>query len=164
MDNENSTKEVFIEYLFNADIERVFKAWTDPEQLVQWYAPDGCTIRFKSIEVKPGGKFHSCISNPQSGDCWATGEYLEIIPNEKIAFTLMNADENGTPINPADIGMDPEWPAKTLVTVTFVEENLKTKMHLHQTVSTAIAQKTGAYPSWIQMLENMNSLLNQKLL
>ena len=161
MENHVNNKEVFIEETFNASIERVFNAWTDPEKLMKWYAPDGCTIYFKKIEVKTGGQFHSCISNPQFGDCWCIGEYKEVLPNTRIVFTLINADENGDRINPADIGMDPHWPGETLVTVTLKEENGKTILQLRQTVAAELAKKTGAYPSWLQMLNNMQVMLHQ---
>jgi hypothetical protein len=57
--------------------------------------------------------------------------------------------------------MDAAWPGETLVTVTFSEEHGKTKLQLRQTVSQALAQKTGAYPSWLEMLDNMRTLLAQ---
>jgi uncharacterized protein YndB with AHSA1/START domain len=164
MENRVSNNEVFIEEIFNASPERVFSAWTDPEKLVQWYAPDGCTVHFKNIKIETGGQFHSCISNPQFGDCWAIGEYKEVSPNTKIVFTLINADEKGNPINPTKIGMDPDWPGETLVIVTFAEDNGKTKMQLRQTVSQELAIKTGAYPSWLQMLNKMQTVLNQNQL
>lgn len=160
MENRVINNEVFIEETFNASPEKVFSAWTDPEKFAQWYAPDGCTVMFKQINIETGGRFHSCISNPQFGDCWATGEYKEVSPNTKIVYSLINADENGNPINPTDIGMDPDWPWETLVTVTFSEENGKTKLQLRQTVSLELAKKTGAYPSWLQMLNNMRTVLN----
>ncbi|MFT3795209.1 SRPBCC family protein [Flavobacterium sp.] len=160
MENQRNINEVFIEETFNARIEKVFQAWTDPEKLMKWYAPEGCAISFNHIEVKTGGKFHSCISNPQYGDCWCIGEYIEVIPNSKLVFTMVNADEIGNPINPVDIGMDSEWPGATLVTVTLTEVDGKTKLQLHQTVSQELAKKTGAYPSWLQMLDNLNSILN----
>ncbi|MBV7530523.1 SRPBCC domain-containing protein [Chitinophaga sp. sic0106] len=159
MANAVQNKEVFIEETFNASIDRVFSAWTDPDKLMRWYAPEGCTIRYKKLDIKTGGKFHSCISNPVHGDCWCIGEYLEIIPNRKIVFTLINADENGQPINPADIGMDTDWPGETTVTVTFSEDNGATKLQLRQTVSQSLATKTGAYPSWLQMLENLRTII-----
>ncbi|MEX6689419.1 SRPBCC domain-containing protein [Danxiaibacter flavus] len=161
MENLITKNEVFIEEIFDASIERVFSAWTDPDKLMQWYAPDGCTFFIKKMDIRTGGQFHTCISNPQYGDCWCIGAYKEILPNEKIVFTLMNADENGDPINPVDIGMDPDWPGKTLVTVTFTEENGKTRLQLRQTVSQELAKKTGAYPSWLQMLNKMRNLFNQ---
>lgn len=152
---KNQEDHVFIEETFDACPERVFNAWTDPQKLIQWYAPEGCTIFFKKIEVETGGKFHSCISNPQFGDCWCIGEYKEVVPYSKLVFTMINADENGDPVNPIEIGMDPDWPGETLVTVTFSDENGRTKLQLRQTVSQQLAKKTGAYPSWIQMLNNL---------
>lgn len=161
MENRINDNEVFIEETFNASIEKVFQAWTDPEKLMKWYAPEGCTIRFKKLNIRNGGQFHSCVSNPQFGDCWCIGEYKEVVPNSKLVFTMVNADENGHQINPVDIGMDSNWPRETLVTVTLTEENGKTKLQLRQTVSQELAKKTGAYPSWLQMLHNMQTLLNQ---
>lgn len=155
-----NNNEVFIEQIFNARPEKVFNAWTDPEKLMRWYAPDGCTVHFKNIKVEKGGRFHYCISNPQFGDCWAIGEYQDVSPHTKIMFTLINADENGKPIDPAEIGMDPDWPGATIVTVNFSEENGKTRLQLRQTVSQEIAQRTGAYPSWLQMLDKMQTVLN----
>jgi len=152
-------EEVFIEEIINASAAKVFDAWTDPKKLLKWFAPEGCSIHFKKLEVKKGGQFHSCISNPQFGDCWCVGEYKEIVPNKRIVFTMINADQKGNPINPATIGMDPDWPGETLVTVTLTEENGNTKLHLRQTVLQALAKKTGAYPSWLQMLNNMRTLL-----
>ncbi len=161
MENLIAKNEVFIEETFNASVERVFRAWTDPEQLMKWYAPDGCTILFKKNDIRPGGRFHSCIYNPEFGNCWCIGEYKEILPNAKIVFTLINADENGEPVNPAEIGMDPDWPGETLVTVTFSEEDGITKLQLRQTVSQQLARKTGAYPSWLQMLNKMQTMLTK---
>ncbi len=161
MKNVINNQEVFIEETFNANIEKVFQAWTDPEKLMKWFAPDGCTIRFKELQIKNGGRFHSCVSHPQFGDCWCMGEYKEVVPHSKLMFTMINADEHGNKINPVDIGMDSDWPTETLVTVTLTEENGKTKLQLRQTVSQALAKKTGAYPSWLQMLNNMQTLLHQ---
>jgi len=161
MENHKNNNEVFIEETFNARIEKVFQAWTDPEKLMKWYAPDGCTIRFKELNIKTGGKFHSCISNPQYGDCWCIGEYKEIVPNSRLVFTMINADEDGNLINPVDIGMDSDWPGETLVTITLTEDNARTKLQLRQTVLEELAKKTGAYPSWLQMLRNMQTLLDQ---
>src|SRR3978361_1128129 len=105
-----NNNEVFIEETFNASPAKVFSAWTDPEKLMKWYAPDGCTIHFKEINIETGGKFHSCISNPQYGDCWCIGEYKEVLPNTKIVFTLINADENGNPIKPVELEINTDVP------------------------------------------------------
>lgn len=161
MENQEKNDEVFIEETFNASIEAIFQAWVDPEKLLKWYAPNGCTIFFKKINVTTGGEFHSCITHPQFGSCWCIGTYIEVVPHSKIVFTMINADENGQAINPVDIGMDADWPGSTLVTVTIAEIAGKTKLQLRQTVSIETAKKTGAYPSWLQMIEKIHLLINE---
>ena len=157
-------KEVLITHLFNAPVDLVFEAFTDPKHLERWFAPNGCTISYKSIDVSVGGKFHSCISDPKNGDCWCIGVYKEIIKNKKIVYEIAIADENGNLTEPATIGMDKEWPMKTLVSITFKEINKQTEITLRQTVSEKIAKRTGAHPSWIQMLEKLKEILiNKKL-
>lgn len=84
--NKNKEKELFITHLFDAPVEMVFQAWTDPEQLTKWYAPDGCSISYKHLELKEKGSFHSCIHDPVHGDCWVKGTYLEINAPEKLVF------------------------------------------------------------------------------
>jgi hypothetical protein len=74
---------------------------------------------------------------------------------------MCNCDENGNEIDPTDIGMDKEWPVHTQVTVEFAEVNGKTKITLYQTVSEALAKITGAYPSWLQMLDILELQLTQ---
>ncbi|WP_374760309.1 SRPBCC family protein [Dyadobacter diqingensis] len=66
---ESQEKELLISYLFDASIDRVFEAWTDPEKLKHWYAPDGCIIEYKSIEVRQGGRFHYLILLIQLNSC-----------------------------------------------------------------------------------------------
>ncbi len=164
MKNVNETtsstkKEVLITHIFNAPRELVFKAWTDPEQLLRWYAPDGCTIEFKSIDIRPGGTFHSCITSPDMKHCWCIGTYQEVIFPVRLVQTVAVADENGNPVDPAAIGMHPEWPAETLLTITFEELGSKTKLTLHQTVDEDIAKQMGAHPSWIKMLNRLDEIL-----
>lgn len=155
MKTTTNEAEVYIVELFNAPVQRVFEAWTDPKKLMQWYAPEGCSIQFKKLEITVGGQFHSCIIHPQFGECWCIGVYKEIMPNNKIVFTMQNADEKGNPVNPASIGMDPDWPGEMLVSILLTDENGKTKMELRQTVSQELARKTGAYSGWIQMFTKL---------
>jgi hypothetical protein len=74
------------------------------------------------------------------------------------------ADENGNRIPPVQAGHDPEWPSVTLVTVTFEDLGGKTRLTLRQNVSAVLAQKTGAYPSWIQMMDKLVENLQQVMI
>ena len=155
-------KELFITHLFDAPREVVFQAWTDPEQLKIWYAPDGCTIEFKAIEVKQGGHFHSCVHDPVHGDCWIKGTYLEVLSPEKLVFTMVMSDEHGNSVDSVDAGKTEDWPQKQITTVSFDLIGRKTRVSIHQTVSEEEAKKTGAYHGWIKMLNKLSSLLNKK--
>jgi uncharacterized protein YndB with AHSA1/START domain len=148
-----------IERVFAAPRALVFDAWTRPELLLQWYAPHGCTIHFAAIDVRPGGRFHSCIHNPSFGDCWCVGEYREIVRPERIVYTLATADSDGNEIEPAKAGHDPRWPRETLVIVTLEDVRGGTKLTLEQNVSEALAKHTGAHPSWLQMLDRLDALV-----
>ena len=150
-----------IERVFDAPRELVFEAWTNPEQLLQWYAPRGCTVRFVEIDVRPGGRFHSCIHNPSFGDCWCVGVYREIVRPERIVYTLETADSAGNEIEPAQAGHDPRWPRETLVTVTFAEVRGSTKLTLEQSVLESLARHTGAHPSWLEMLDRLAALVTK---
>jgi uncharacterized protein YndB with AHSA1/START domain len=163
MRQPNSDREVLITRLFDSPRELVFAAWTDPEHLEHWYAPNGCTIHFAKLDLRQGGRFHSCIRSPDGHECWCVGVYREIVVPERIVYTLAIADEQGNRVEPASVGMDRDWPAETIVTVTFAEpEPGKTKLTLHQTVSESIAKRTGAHPSWIQMLDRLAQELEVK--
>jgi hypothetical protein len=66
----------------------------------------------------------------------------------------VRADENRA-------AADAEWPDETTITVTFVEHEQRTTMTLHQTVPESVAKRTGAYPSWIEMLERLSEELSR---
>jgi uncharacterized protein YndB with AHSA1/START domain len=141
---------------FDAPRDAVFRAWTDPAQLARWFAPHGCSIRFRTIEPRPGGTFHSCIRTPDGHDCWCRGDYREVLAPERIVFTMAVANERGDLVEPVAAGMDPAWPRETTVTVTFAELGAgRTRLTLTQTVDEALAKRTGAYPSWLQMFDRM---------
>ncbi|MDF3821635.1 SRPBCC domain-containing protein [Leptospira sp. 96542] len=156
--------QIKIEKIFNHPIENVYESWTNPSLLLLWYAPQGCTIEFKKIDVRVGGSFHSCIRNPNFGDCYVIGEYLELDFPKKIIQTMIIADEDGKPADPKTVGHDPNWIPKTTLIITLrkLGENI-TELILEQDVSEKLARSTGAYPSWISMLDNLDMLLEKNL-
>jgi len=152
-------KELLITHLFDAPQEIVFRAWTDPEKLKVWYAPDGCTIEYRHIEVSPGGSFHSCVHDPIYGDCWITGKYLEVSAPDKLVFTMVLSNEHGNDVASADAGKPEDWPKRLITTVTFEPIKQQTKVTIHQTVLEEEAKKTGAYQSWLKMFDKLSQLL-----
>ena len=152
-------KELFITHLFDAPAEVVFQAWTEKEKLEKWYAPDGCTIEFKAIDVTQGGMFHSCIHDPVHGDCWIKGQYQEVTPSRRLVFTMVLSDEHGNSVSSLNAGKTEDWPEELVTTVTFEPVGKQTKVSIHQTVAEEEAKKTGAYQSWIKMFNKLNRML-----
>lgn len=164
LDSPNTDgQELEIRRIFNAPRELVFKAWSDRHHLESWFAPVGCTLEIKKLEFCTGGQFHQCIRNPQFGECWTIGRYLEITAPDRIVCTMALADSEGQPIDAIAAGHAPEWPSETRLTVTFKEWNGQTHLTLHQTVDQNLAKRTGAYPSWIQMLDRLSAVVENTI-
>lgn len=152
-------RQVHIERVIRAPRERVFAAWVDGQALARWYAPQGCRVTFRVIDARTGGRYHSCIHTPDGHECWCVGEYLAVEAPMRIVQTMAVGNANGDMISPQAAGMDPEWPAVTELTVTFEDHADGTLLTLKQTVDEALAMKTGAHPSWLQMLDRLDGLL-----
>jgi len=157
----DTKKEIEIVRMLNAPVAAVFSAWTNPKKLQQWYAPDNCTLVIKKLDVREGGSFLYSIKNPSYPDCWSKGVYLEVSAGSgemapaRIVFSMVSSNENGEDLASRDDFLHPEWPRETIVTITLEDISGKTKLTLKQTASEALAKKTGAYPSWLQMLDRL---------
>jgi uncharacterized protein YndB with AHSA1/START domain len=159
MSASSSAPQVHIQRRFRAPRELVFAAWTNQQHLLSWFAPTGCSIAFRQIDVRPGGEFHSCITTPDGKECWCKGTYREVQKPERIVFTMAVADAQGNLLEPTAAGMDPAWPRETVVTVTLQDVGGATELTLHQTVDEALAKRTGAHPSWLIMLDRLAKMV-----
>jgi uncharacterized protein YndB with AHSA1/START domain len=151
--------EVLITRIINAPRQLIYDCWTQAEHLKRWYAPNHCTVHFTRVDVKIGGGYHGAIIHTDGKHHWFYAVFKEIDPPNKLVFTLARADEHGNHLSPKDAGMPHEWPEITVVTLTFEDLGKQTRFTLHQTVDLALATRTGAYPSWLQMLDRMESLI-----
>jgi uncharacterized protein YndB with AHSA1/START domain len=153
-------QDVLITRAFDAPPEAVFRAWTDPEQLAHWFAPRGCTVEFRTLDVREGGSFHTCMRSPNGHACGCKGVYRELVVPERIVFTMTVVNEKGVAVDPAEAGMDPQWPRETTVTVTLAAAGGKTRLALRQTVDESIAERTGALACWLEMFDRLGEELD----
>ena len=151
--------EVLITRIINAPRELVYDCWIDAEHLKRWYAPNNCTVRFTRVDPTIGGGYHGAIIHADGKHHWFYAVYKEMDRPKKLVFTLARADEHGNHLSPKDANMPHEWPDITVVTLTFEDLGHQTRFTLHQTVDLDLATRTGAYPSWLQMLDKMESLI-----
>ena len=82
-----------IRRLIKAPRDRVYAAWTDPAQLKQWFGPEGVQTRDLVADVRVGGKYRWDITNSEGEEMTARGEYRELQPGRKIAFTWQWDDD-----------------------------------------------------------------------
>jgi uncharacterized protein YndB with AHSA1/START domain len=148
-------RQVFITRIFDRPPEAVWKAWTDPTYLARWYAPRGCTVEIYALEVRPGGRVHTCIHNPDGSACTCAGTFNEVVAPERLVYTTWFCDGAGKFLTAAQAGLEAGWPDETQVTVTFAAHEGGTRVTLHQTVSESQAGRSGALPSWRQMLDRL---------
>lgn len=132
------TKTLRIERIFDAPREKVWKAWTEPEHLKNWWGPKDFTAPEIRQDLRTGGKYLYCMHGPAGTEwdkpMWSGGIYKEIVPMEKIVASDHFADEKGNFVSPEEFGMPGEWPEEMTVTVTFEDAGPgKTKVTLVHT-------------------------------
>lgn len=137
-------KEFVITRVFDAPRELVFKAWTEPERLAQWWGPKGCTIGVQKMDLRPGGIFHYFLRPPQ-GEMWGKFVYREIVAPERIVFVNSFSNEKGDTVRGP---FHPKLPLETLNTVTLSEHEGKTTLTLRGRPINATEEERKTYESF----------------
>ena len=73
--------------VINADPATVFEAWTSPEHLKNWSAPEGMSVGIAEVDLRIGGRFRIRMENPDGEHFTAVGTYLEIDAPRKLRYT-----------------------------------------------------------------------------
>lgn len=148
MTSQNSF-ELTIERIFDAPRELVFECWSTAEHMQKWSGPKGYTIPQAEIEFEVGGKYRVCLRSPEGAEFWTDGVYREIVPPEKIvlAYSFENADVIDG--------------AETVMTLTFTEENGKTKLTVHQTGFATPEARDGHESGWSETLAKLTPYLDE---
>ena len=134
--------------LFDAPRELVYRMWTEKHLMDRWSCPDGFGITQSGAELKVGGTWHATMRAPNGTDMRLTGVYREIVPDRRLAFTHAWLDAAGVP-GPA-----------TTVTVSFTDDNGKTRMEFYQTGFDSAASRDGREGGWTECLGKFELLLD----
>ncbi|MBB3541017.1 MULTISPECIES: SRPBCC family protein [Rhizobium] len=84
---EEAQHELVLVREFDAPREKIFKAWTDPVLMKEWFVPRPWSIADVQIDARPGGSNLIVMRSPEGQEFPNRGVYLEIVENEKIVFT-----------------------------------------------------------------------------
>ena len=85
----NPETDLVISRVLNAPRAALWRAWTDPELLRQWWCPQPWTTEVRAFDLRPGGAFHTFMQGPDGGSSDNPGSFLEIVPKQRLVFTSM---------------------------------------------------------------------------
>jgi uncharacterized protein YndB with AHSA1/START domain len=136
--------------VFDAPRELVYKAWTDPKQLAQWFPPKDFTAPVCDVDPRPGGVFRVDMKGPDGVVFPGSGLFREVVPNERFAFTFKG---------------DGDVPPPILVTVILEAQGNKTKLTIKQTAETVAAYedlvKLGVAEGLRESFDKLDELLGR---
>lgn len=123
LDQQLAKRAFVITRTFDAPRDLVFKVWTDPEHLKNWFGPKGIPVIYSKNDFRPGGIYHYGMRTPDGMEMWGRWVYREIDPPKKLVFINSFSDpQGGITRHP----MAPDWPEELLSTITFDEYQGKT--------------------------------------
>jgi len=148
---ESPQRTLVIERVFDAPRDLVFKAWTDPERVAQWWGPKGFTNPVCEMDVRPGGALRIVMRAPNGAEYPMEGVFREIVEPERLVFTNIAVDQKGRPL------------VNGHTTVTFAEHRGKTKLTLQTSavglVAIAVAMLEGMEAGWSSSLDRLEEYL-----
>jgi len=109
-------RELVLTRLVDVPAEKLYRCWTEPALLTQWFAPLPWTTPHAELDVRAGGANRITMRSPEGEDMPNEGIYLEVVPNQKLVFT----DAFGA-------GWIPTGAAFMAVELTFTPEDGKTR-------------------------------------
>jgi uncharacterized protein YndB with AHSA1/START domain len=152
-------KTITITRIFDAPLELVWKAWTEPERLKEWWGPKDWSSPSWELDLRVGGKFLYCMRSPEGQDIWGTGIIKKIDPMMELSFTDSFADKEGNVVSGSQYIPGENFPLEMIVTVRFEDLNGKTKMTLtHEKMP--VTQGDGATQGWSESFDKLAEILN----
>jgi uncharacterized protein YndB with AHSA1/START domain len=141
-DIDRATFTIRLERLVDAPAAAVFAAWTRPEEIAQWWDPDGAPLVRCEIDLKPGGSFTFVPKNHP--EMPFAGTYREINPPDRLVFEAMGATGR---VSLAEAG------GRTRMTVTIT---CRSAEHLDQYIEMGVAKGTA------QTLDNLMAFVRRR--
>jgi uncharacterized protein YndB with AHSA1/START domain len=156
----NELERMTITRVFDAPRDLVWKAWTDPKYVMQWWGPKGFTSPVCNMDFREGGKFLCCMKSPDGQEFWNAGEYHEIVPYEKIVSTMYFSDSEGNKVDPAHYGIEHEA-IEDAHDVTLFEDlgNGQTKLTFIGNEPMESAKNSGQVEGWNEILDKLATVI-----
>lgn len=136
--------------VLKAPPERVYRAFITPAALAKWLPPDGFTATVHEMDARVGGRFRMSFTNFTTGDSHSFGgEYLEMVPKEKLRYT--------------DVFDDPNLPGVMHVTVTLTAVSCGTEISIVQEGIPELIPTEMCYLGWQESLTLLARLVEPEI-
>ena len=146
----STTGTVTLHRVFRAPPDRVYRAFIDPDAMAKWLPPHGFAGRVLSMEARVGGSYRMQFTNFSNGQSHAFGgEYLELVPGERIVHT--------------DSFDDPNLPGEMRTTITFRPVLVGTEVTAVQEGIPAVIPTEMCYLGWQESLQLLALLIEAEI-
>lgn len=149
MSKEN-TNTIKLHRVLQAPPERVYKAFLDPGAMCKWLPPNGFTGTVHHSEPTVGGTYKMSFTNFSTGSSHSFGgEYLELVPGERIRHT--------------DRFDDPNMTGEIVTTITFTKVSVGTELNIVQEGVPAVIPAEACYLGWQESLTLLKQLVEPEI-
>jgi uncharacterized protein YndB with AHSA1/START domain len=141
---------VHLHRVITAKPEKVYRAFLEPDAMARWIPPNGFTGKVHHMDAKVGGTFKMSFTNFTSGTVIAFGgDYLEVVPNERLRYT--------------DVFDDPNLPGVMTVTVSLKKVSVGTELSITQEGIPEVIPLEACYLGWQESLRNLARLVEPEI-
>ena len=144
------TNTIKLHRVLKAPAERVYRAFLDAGAMCKWLPPNGFTGQVHHLDAKVGGTYKMSFTNFTTGSSHSFGgEYLELVPNERIRHT--------------DRFDDPNLPGEMVTTVTLKQVSVGTELNIVQEGVPAVIPAEACYLGWQESLTLLAKLVEPEI-
>lgn len=130
--------------------EKVYRAFIEADALAKWLPPNGFVCTVHQLDAKAGGTYRMSFRNFTTGKSHSFGgEYIELVPNERLRYT--------------DKFDDPNLPGQIQVTVILKKVSLGTEINIVQEGLPDVIPLEACYLGWQQSLQNLTKLVEPEI-
>ena len=141
---------IHLHRVLRATPERVYRAFLDPEAMVKWFPPNGFTGKVHHMDARVGGSYKMSFTNFTTGKSHSFGgEYLELVPHERIRYN--------------DKFDDPNLPGLMQVTITLKKVSCGTEVNITQEGVPDIIPAEACYLGWQESLALLAKLVEAEI-
>jgi uncharacterized protein YndB with AHSA1/START domain len=133
MASQAESHDVVVTRTFDAPRERVWRSWSDPDEVMTWWGPQGFTSPMCRMDFREEGTTLVCMRSAEGAELYNTWTYGSIEPMTRIEFVQGFADEDGNRVGPTELGLPPAIPDEVRHVVTFrAIDHATTELTVHE--------------------------------